>query len=49
MVPRKLADVERQHILATLRTAKGNKALAAKMLGIDRMTLYRKLESYNKN
>ena len=44
--PRLLADVERQHIMQTMKVAKGNKALAAKMLGIDRMTLYRKLRNF---
>ena len=38
-----LSEVERRHILETLRTAEGNKTTAAKLLGIDRTTLYRKL------
>jgi two-component system, NtrC family, response regulator AtoC len=40
---RRLADVEREHIVQTLRAAAGNKAAAARMLGLDRKTLYRKL------
>jgi DNA-binding NtrC family response regulator len=40
---RRLADVEREHIVQTLRAASGNKAAAARMLGLDRKTLYRKL------
>lgn len=41
-----LARVEREHILRTLRSVKGNKAAAARSLGLDRKTLYRKLEAY---
>jgi two-component system response regulator HydG len=41
-----LARVEREHILRTLRSVKGNKAAAARLLGLDRKTLYRKLEAY---
>jgi DNA-binding NtrC family response regulator len=40
---RRLAEVEREHIVQTLRTVAGNKAAAARMLGLDRKTLYRKL------
>lgn len=43
----KLEDVERKMILETLGYTKGDKSKAAKMLGIGRKTLYRKLESYN--
>ena len=43
---RPLAEVEREHILATLRSAGGNKAAAARILGVDRKTLYRKLGEY---
>jgi len=43
---RPLSEVERDHILATLRAAGGNKAAAARSLGVDRKTLYRKLEEY---
>ena len=38
--------VEQRHILGVLRELNGNKALAAKVLGMDRKTLYRKLERY---
>jgi transcriptional regulator with PAS, ATPase and Fis domain len=40
---RRLADIEREHIVRTLRDAEGNKAAAARVLGLDRKTLYRKL------
>jgi DNA-binding NtrC family response regulator len=43
---RSLADMEREHILRTLRTVRSNKAAAARILGLDRKTLYRKLRSY---
>ncbi len=38
-----LRELERRHIMETLRKAEGNKTVAARMLGIDRTTLYRKL------
>lgn len=38
--------VEEKHVLGVLKELKGNKALAAKVLGMDRKTLYRKLERY---
>lgn len=38
-----LADVERAYIRKMLESASGNRSLAARMLGIDRRTLYRKL------
>lgn len=41
-----LDEVERRYILHVLKTVAGNKAAAARVLGIDRRTLYRKLESY---
>jgi two-component system response regulator HydG len=43
---RKLADVEREHILAVLQACEGRQAEAAKVLGIGRTTLWRKLASY---
>jgi DNA-binding NtrC family response regulator len=44
--PQPLSEVEREHILKTLRAVRGNKAAAARLLGLDRKTLYRKLEFY---
>jgi two-component system, NtrC family, response regulator AtoC len=41
-----LAKVERDHIVRTLQSVKGNKSAAARLLGLDRKTLYRKLEAY---
>jgi two-component system response regulator HydG len=44
--PRPLSEVERDHIERTLRAVNGNKAAAARLLGFDRKTLYRKLGLY---
>ncbi|HEV8547964.1 MAG TPA: sigma-54 dependent transcriptional regulator [Polyangiaceae bacterium] len=44
--PRSLEAVERQHILHVLDVLNGNKAEAARVLGINRATLYRKLQRY---
>jgi len=44
--PLTVAEIERDHILRTLRSVGGNKAAAARLLGVDRKTLYRKLELY---
>ncbi len=41
-LPLTLDEVEREHILATLRYTKGNKLRAADLLGIGRYSLYRK-------
>jgi two-component system response regulator PilR (NtrC family) len=41
-----LADVERIHLERTLAATMQNKSLAAKMLGIDRSVLRRKLQRY---
>jgi two-component system response regulator HydG len=43
---RLLAEVEREQVLRALRAVGGNKAAAARLLGLDRKTLYRKLEQY---
>jgi len=43
--PATLADVEREHILKTLDTCGGNIAATARSLGINRVTLYKKLAS----
>ncbi len=40
---------EKERILRALKQAKGNKKLAAKMLGIGRSTLYNKLDEYGLN
>jgi len=42
-----LAEMERMTILRVFEQARGDKALAGKMLGISRATLYRKLKRYN--
>jgi two-component system response regulator HydG len=41
-----LVDVEREHIVRTLRQVRGNKAVAARMLGISRRAFYRQLERH---
>jgi transcriptional regulator with PAS, ATPase and Fis domain len=41
-----MEEVERRYILRVLKTVGGNKTTAAKVLGFDRRTLYRKLERY---
>ena len=41
-----MEEVERRYILRVLSLAGGNKSQAAQMLGLDRRTLYRKLERY---
>ena len=43
---RSIADMERQAILSTLRQLNGDKLQAARLLGIGRTTLYRKLKEY---
>ena len=42
-----LEEVERRYILRVLEAVGGNKTLAARILGLDRKTLYRKLERYD--
>jgi two-component system response regulator HydG len=41
-----LADLERDAILGAIRTLNGDKLQAAKLLGIGKTTLYRKLKEY---
>jgi len=43
---RTLADLERQAILGAIRALNGDKLQAAKLLGIGKTTLYRKLKEY---
>ena len=43
---RTLAEMERTHILDVLEICNGNKMQAAKMLGIDRVSLWRKIKHY---
>ena len=44
----KLADIERQPVLAAVDGADGNLTRAARTLGIDRATLHRKLKKYGR-
>lgn len=44
-----IAELEREYILEILREADGNKSRTAEILGLDRKTLYRKLEEYGNN
>lgn len=39
-----LAELEREYVRRVMRSVGGNKAAAARVLGVDRTTLYRKLE-----
>jgi DNA-binding NtrC family response regulator len=41
-----LYELEREYIQRVMETTKGNKTEAARILGVDRTTLYRKLEEY---
>jgi DNA-binding NtrC family response regulator len=41
-----LDSVERQHIERILHEVGGNRSEAARKLGIDRVTLYRKMKRY---
>jgi DNA-binding NtrC family response regulator len=45
-VPATLEMQEREHILHALQLASGNKSEAARMLGIDRVSLWRKLKKF---
>jgi len=46
---RSLEENEREYILSILRSVEGNKTQAAKIIGIDRVSLWRKLKKYEKN
>jgi two-component system response regulator RegA len=41
-----LVQVEREHIVRTLEQVRGNKAVAARLLGISRRAFYRQLERH---
>jgi transcriptional regulator with GAF, ATPase, and Fis domain len=41
-----LDEIERRHITRVLNAAHNNKTLAARILGVDRKTLHRKLSQY---
>lgn len=43
-----LDQLERRYVARVLKAVAGNKAQAARVLGVDRRTLYRKLERYEK-
>ena len=44
--PAPLVDVARAHIVRTLEMVEGNKAVAARLLGVSRRALYRQLERH---
>jgi DNA-binding NtrC family response regulator len=46
---RSLQENEREYILSILKSVDGNKTQAAKIIGIDRVSLWRKLKKYEKN
>jgi transcriptional regulator of acetoin/glycerol metabolism len=41
-----LMAIEREHIIRTLEQVRGNKAVAARLLGISRRAFYRQLERH---
>jgi DNA-binding NtrC family response regulator len=43
----RLAEIQRSHIVEILQREQGNKARAAKALGVNRRSLYRLLDKYN--
>ncbi len=45
----KLEDIEKERILSTIESCKGNKSKAAEILGISRRTLHRKLNAWKIN
>jgi two-component system response regulator HydG len=45
-LPQPLVEIEREHIVKTLEQVRGNKAVAARLLGISRRAFYRQLERH---
>jgi transcriptional regulator of acetoin/glycerol metabolism len=45
-MPVPLHEIEREHIVRTMEQVRGNKAVAARMLGISRRAFYRQLERH---
>ena len=45
-LPAPLSEVEREHIVRTLDQVRGNKAVAARLLGVSRRAFYRQLERH---
>jgi two-component system, NtrC family, response regulator HydG len=45
-LPQPLMEIEREHIVKTLEQVRGNKAVAARLLGISRRAFYRQLERH---
>ena len=45
-VPAPLQEIEREHIVKTMEQVRGNKAVAARLLGISRRAFYRQLERH---
>jgi len=45
-LPAPLQEIERDHIIRTLEQVRGNKAVAARLLGISRRAFYRQLERH---
>ena len=43
---RRCIEIEREHIVTTLEQVRGNKAVAARLLGISRRAFYRQLERH---
>jgi two-component system NtrC family response regulator len=43
-----LRELERRYITEVLRQTEGNRSRAAEVLGVDRKTLYRKLQEYER-
>ena len=41
-----LEEMERRYIMYVLENTHGNRTLAARIMGVDRKTLYRKLQRY---